>query len=232
MRLVVTGAGSGIGAAVVDCAALRGWATVPIDRTIEPGVDVAEEGQVLEVLETARRAGRLEAVVCAAGILREGAIEDTTDSDWREIIGTNLMGVVHTLRYFGRYWRESGIAGSAVIVSSMAAERGMKSGVSYATSKAALNGLVRAVAIDWAPRGCRINAVMPGSVDTPMLQKHIDEQGERPHERARLESIQPMGRFAEPSEIAELCCFLVSPNASYVTGAAIAIDGGLALGYG
>jgi NAD(P)-dependent dehydrogenase (short-subunit alcohol dehydrogenase family) len=232
MRMVVTGAGSGIGAAVVDCAVARGWATVPIDRTTKPGVDVAEEGQLLEVLESSRHEGNLDAVVCAAGILREGTIEDTTDSDWGEIIGTNLMGVVHTLRYFGRYWRDSGLAGSAVIVSSMAAERGMKSGVSYAASKAALNGLVRAVALDWAPRGCRVNAVMPGSVDTPMLQQHINEQGLGPRERARLESIQPMGRFAAPSEIAELCCFLVSPEASYVTGAAIPVDGGLALGYG
>jgi meso-butanediol dehydrogenase / (S,S)-butanediol dehydrogenase / diacetyl reductase len=73
---------------------------------------------------------------------------------------------------------------------------------------------------------------MPGSVDTPILQQHIDRQGETPHERDRLESIQRMGRFAKPKEIAELCCFLVSANASYVTGAAIAIDGGLALGYG
>ena len=232
MRLVVTGAGSGIGAAIVDCARTRGWATVPIDRTIEPGVDVADEARLSEALETCRRDGHLDAVVCAAGILREGTIEDTTDSDWREMMATNLMGVVHTLRYFGRYWRETGVAGSAVIVSSMAAERGMKSGVSYATSKAALNGLVRAVAIDWAPRGCRVNAVMPGSVDTPMLQEHINEQGLGLDERTRLESVQPMGRFAAPSEIAELCCFLVSPDASYVTGAAIPVDGGLALGYG
>jgi NAD(P)-dependent dehydrogenase (short-subunit alcohol dehydrogenase family) len=229
---VVTGAGSGIGAAIVDCAVARGWATVPIDRAIEPGVDVADDAQVLEALETARRDGNFDAVVCAAGILREGTIEDTTDADWSEVISTNLMGVVHTLRYFGRHWRETGIAGSAVIVSSMAAERGMKSGASYATSKAALNGLVRAVAIDWAPRGCRVNAVMPGSVDTPMLQQHIDQQGLGFQLRARLESIQPMGRFAAPSEIAELCCYLVSTDASYVTGAAIPVDGGLALGYG
>jgi NAD(P)-dependent dehydrogenase (short-subunit alcohol dehydrogenase family) len=231
MRIVVTGAGSGIGAAVTEVATARGWTPIAFDLTGQQPVDVGDERAVEQALERAWKDGLVDAVVCAAGILRDGRVEETEMEDWERVFRTNVFGVVHVLRGLGRRWTATGTHGRAVVLSSMAGERGMAASVAYCSTKAALNGLVRAVAIDWAPHGHRINAVLPGSVDTPMLRRYVEANGGAAAQ-ARLDAMQPLGRVAAPREVAELCCYLASDQASYVTGATVAVDGALTLGYG
>lgn len=228
MRVLVTGAASGIGAAMVAAARSRGWETVGWDLRGEPRVDVSSRREVEAALEEQARLP--EAVVCAAGVLVLGDLAGTDDDGWQEVLRVNLMGVVNPLRALSRAWADEGTHGRAVVVSSMAGERGLAGAVAYSASKAALNGLVRSTALDWAPQGHRINAVLPGSVDTPMLRSFVDAaDGEV---ERKLVAVQPLGRFAEPAEIANVCAFLVSDESSYVTGALVATDGALALGYG
>jgi NAD(P)-dependent dehydrogenase (short-subunit alcohol dehydrogenase family) len=229
VKILITGAASGIGSAMVAVALARGWEPITWDRDLPEPVDVADAHAVDAALARVFSAhGVPELVVCAAGVLSTGTITSVDNAEWARVLGINLMGVVNTLRGVSAAWTGPG---RAVVVSSMAGERGMADGIAYCTSKAAINGLVRATALDWARAGHRINAVLPGSVDTPMLRRHIDAHGSataREHLRAK----QPLGRFAEPREVAEVCAFLLSDQSSYVTGALVAVDGALALGYG
>jgi NAD(P)-dependent dehydrogenase (short-subunit alcohol dehydrogenase family) len=230
-RVLVTGAGSGIGEAMVQVARERGWEAVAWDLTLAEPVDVASEEQVEQALDRACADGTPELVVCAAGVLVLGDFTTTPADEWRRVLSVNVMGTVHTLAGLARRWQRAGVQGRAVVVTSMAGERGMQGGAAYSASKAALNALVRSASLEWAPLGHRINAVLPGSVDTPLLRGFVEANGGAARER-ELVAMQPMRRFAEPSEIARICAFLLSPESSYVTGALIAADGALALGYG
>jgi 3-oxoacyl-[acyl-carrier protein] reductase len=230
-RVLVTGAGSGIGEAMVRVARACGWDPIAWDLTLNKPVDVASEEQVEHALDRACADGTPELVVCAAGVLALGDVTTTPSDEWRRVFSVNVMGSVHTLAGLARRWERDAVHGRAVVVSSMAGERGMQGGAAYSASKAALNALVRSAAMEWAPLGHRINAVLPGSVDTPLLRRFVDANGGEERER-ELVALQPMRRFAEPEEIARICAFLLSPESSYVTGALVAADGALALGYG
>jgi NAD(P)-dependent dehydrogenase (short-subunit alcohol dehydrogenase family) len=230
-RVIVTGAGSGIGQAMVQVARERGWHPIAWDLTLAEPVDVASEEQVEQALDRACVDGTPELAVCAAGVLVLGNVTATSAAEWRRLLSVNVMGAVHTLAGLARRWERDGVHGRAVVVSSMAGERGMEGGAAYSASKAALNALVRSAALEWAPLGHRINAVLPGSVDTPLLRRFVDANGGEERER-ELVALQPMRRFAQPDEIARICAFLLSSESSYVTGALIAADGALALGYG
>lgn len=212
-------------------AAARGWESIGWDCDLADPVDVTDETSVEAALSQALRGGVPNAVVCAAGVLVTGNLATTSAEDWARVLGVNLMGVVNTLRSVSAAWTDAGLRGRAVIVSSMAGERGMASGVAYSASKAAVNALVLSTALDWAPAGHRINAVLPGSVDTPMLRRHIAANGGVEAER-KLLAVQPLGRLAQPSEIAQVCAFLLAEESSYLTGSLVATDGALALGYG
>lgn len=230
MRILITGAASGIGRAMTAVALGRGWEPIAWDRDLPDAVDVADAHAVESAVARLVAERRVpELVLCGAGVLSAGTLGAVSQEEWARVLGINLMGVINTLRSVSATW--TGVQGRAVVVSSMAGERGMADGVAYCTSKAALNGLVRATALDWARAGHRINAVLPGSVDTPMLRQHIATHGGAAA-RAELQAKQPLGRFAEPREIAEVCAFLLSDESSYVTGALLATDGALALGYG
>jgi NAD(P)-dependent dehydrogenase (short-subunit alcohol dehydrogenase family) len=227
VKILVTGAASGIGRAVLDGMGARGFSSVGWDVSGQDPVDVSDEDQVRIAL--ARIAPVPEAVVCVAGVLSTGSLTDVDAAEWTRVLSVNVMGAVFVLRELARAWEAAGARGRAVVVSSMAGERGSANSVAYCASKAALNGMVKATALDWAPLGHRINAVLPGSVDTPMLDTFI---GHDEHRLAALITRQPLGRLARPSEIADLCAFLVSDQSSYLTGALVPIDGALTLGYG
>jgi NAD(P)-dependent dehydrogenase (short-subunit alcohol dehydrogenase family) len=246
----VTGGGSGIGRAAAELLASEGACVAVSDldalrtetvaesinqaggRGLAVTADVCDAAAISAAIDTTISAyGRLDIVVTAAGIQRYGTAEDTDEKVWDKVFAVNVKGVYLTARAALPQLRHSD-AGSFVIVSSVQAQVSQHRVAAYAASKGALNALARSMAIDEAQHGVRVNAVCPGSVDTPMLrssaglfsdgssegiQRTVDEWG-RNH---------PLGRVARPVEVAQVISFLASSRASFVTGEDIRVDGGL-----
>ncbi len=168
--------------------------------------------------------GRLDGVVNAAGIIVRAAGLDTSDEQWNRIMGVNVSGTFFMCRAAIRAMKLRG-AGAVVNFGSIWGDLGSAGVAAYCASKGAVHNLTRALAMDHATDGIRINAVCPGEVRTPMLQSERDE----PVTQAlldRLAATVPMGRLAEPEEIARVVVFLLSDAASYVTGTLVNVDAG------
>ena len=241
---LVTGAGSGIGKATVELLAVRGATVVAADisspapnqaagcRTEVIQLDVTDESAVAAAVgQIAARHGRLDFLVTAAGIQRYGTAADTTAGQWREVMAVNLDGAFHAVKHALPLLRASG-AGAIVLVSSVQAFVTQSGVAAYTTSKGGLVALTRSIAVDEAGHGVRANAVCPGSVDTPMLRwaaaRFSDgTQAAADDLVATWGRSHPLGRVAKPEEVAEAIAFLVSERASFITGIALPVDGGL-----
>jgi meso-butanediol dehydrogenase / (S,S)-butanediol dehydrogenase / diacetyl reductase len=237
--VVVTGGASGMGAASVRAFATQDARVVVVDRNAEGARAVAEEvgglalvGDVSQsgfcneaVAAVAARYGRLDVLVNAAGVIKRTDAIHTSDEAWRQIFGVNVDGLFFMCRAtlphmvarhsgvivnFGSIWGDIGSAGVAA----------------YCATKGAVHNLTRAMALDHARDGIRILAVCPGEVDTPMLAS----ERLAPPTRAFLDDLAdrtiPVGRLAQPEEIARVVVFLASDAASYMTGTLVAVDGG------
>jgi NAD(P)-dependent dehydrogenase (short-subunit alcohol dehydrogenase family) len=246
---LVTGGSSGIGRAVAELLAQEG-AIVGVNsaddgatREVVAGITeaggqaialvadvtdgIAVEAAVQSLLE---QAGRLDILVTSAGIQRYGTVTSTDETTWDEVFAVNVKGVFLATRAAMPHLRSSG-AGSVVVISSVQALATQANVVAYTASKGALNAFTRAVAVDEAAFGVRVNAILPGSVDTPMLRASAAMFSAGPAEtedtlRAWGAS-HPLGRIGRPQEIAAVASFLASPAASFVTGEEIRVDGGL-----
>jgi len=243
---VVTGASSGIGAAVVKKLASIGCQVVMLARDMDRMNRVAADcgtAVLPRVIQTDLRYsssvdnafqtisadfGQIDILCAVAGIFREAApIQDQLDSDWDDVVETNLTGVMRCLR---SSWPLFANGASIVTVGSVLAEMAQPEVGAYAVSKAGLSALTRTSASEGVARGIRANLIVPGMVNTPMNQRMADASGNSEewwHDR--LSSI-PMKRAAEPEEIAEAICWLSSDDARFVTGAEIRLDGGALLG--
>lgn len=247
--VMVTGGSSGIGLAAAELLASRG-ASIALCGHQAAAVESATErvgrfgtsvhGSVVDVTdEAAVRAwcdgavaqfSGIDALVTAAGIQRYGTVADTAVEEWDEVIDVNLKGAYLSAKHALPHLRQRG--GSIVLVSSVQAYV-CQTGVSaYTVSKAGLNALARSIAIDEATHGVRANAVCPASVNTPMLQSaaRLFSDGTPAGEASTLQSwgrMHPLGRVAEPAEIAEVIAFLAGPRSSFVTGVGLPVDGGL-----
>jgi len=239
---LVVGGTRGIGRGAALALAAAGATVVPTGRAVEAAEAVAREAQELgadasplaldvtepeesraAVDEVLRRYGRLDVLVASAGANPYfKRAEDVTPEMWDSLMTVNLRGIFFAVQAAARSMLERG-AGSIVIVSSIVAVRGMIRGVPYVATKGGLDALVRSLALEWADRGVRVNAVAPGYVATDL---NAGLRGNEGLYAAALEQI-PLRRFGEPEEIGRLIAFLASDAAAYVTGQSYLIDGGM-----
>jgi NAD(P)-dependent dehydrogenase (short-subunit alcohol dehydrogenase family) len=237
-RAVVTGAASGIGRATAELLRERGASVVAADLSQDALRELAAAGIETVVCDVTRAdhrdalvaaAGACHHLVNAAGAIRLVPLDEVSEDDWEAVMAVNAKALFFLCQAFARVLSADG---SIVNVSSVAAKSAATLEVSvYAASKAAVLSITRSFAYAHSPRGLRVNAVLPGIVDTPMQDSVLREaariRGTTPeslHE-ARLRSV-PLGRSAPPRECAEAIVFLLSPAASYITGQAINVDGG------
>ena len=235
---IVTGGASGMGAATVRRLQAGGAQVVIVDRDGDRAQAVADEvggtpmvGDVSDssfcdvaVARAVNMHGRLDVVVNAAGVIVRASGEDTTDEQWARIMGVNVSGTFFMCRAALRVMKAAG-RGSIVNFGSIWGDLGSAGVAAYCASKGAVHNLTRALAMDHASDGIRVNAVCPGEVNTPMLQS---ERAEPVTDQllAKIAATVPMGRLADPDEIARVVCFLASDQASYMTGAMVSVDAG------
>jgi len=241
---VVTGAASGIGRAVAQGYAADGVRVVigtfpgdPHDpqqtlALVEGAggtgtvaeVDVRDSAQVDALARTAVETyGRIDHVVANAGVLRRAPLEELTDDAWDDMLSVDLTGVMRTIRSCAPHLTSGG---AVVAVSSIAGGvYGWEDHAHYATAKAGVLGLCRSLAVELAPRGVRVNAVIPGLIETPQSSDPVNSLGPEGLERAGNDI--PFGRVGRPEEVADVIRFLTSPASRYVTGQQIVVDGGL-----
>lgn len=240
--VIVTGAGSGIGAEIAKKLAAAGCKVTVADmnkaggESVTEGIksaggqaqfvhtDVSDEDSVKSLVEAATGAyGRLHGACNAAGISQRGKImHELSLAEWDRCHGINLRGLFLCNKYEVLAMLDSG-GGSIVNIASTVSVVGVQNAVEYCSSKAGVLGLVRGAAIDYATKGIRINAVLPGVTATPMLKSATEQD---PGLEKALTDVLPMKRFGQPSEIAAAAFWLLSDEASFVTGTSIAVDGG------
>lgn len=244
--LLVTGAGSGIGAATALLAAERGFALILCDldetnldsvaeRARTAGspaveafpVDVRSAGQIRDALDRGVAAvGLPVGAVCCAGIDRGGPSHEMSEESFDQIVDVNLKGTFLTCRELIGRLLEAGRGGSIVCISSVAATVGLPEATAYCASKGAVAAMVRSLGVEYADRGIRVNAVAPGATETPLMWANV-ATAEMEQVKAEVDQTVPMGRLAEPREQAQAALWLVSDEASYVTGSQLVVDGGV-----
>ncbi|KXK06974.1 MAG: short-chain dehydrogenase/reductase SDR [Acidobacteria bacterium OLB17] len=243
--IVVTGGALGIGKAACSILAERGGNVSIIDWDEDAGNAAREaitasgsdamftKADVSDLLDlekaiaaTAERFGRIDSLIVSAGIQRYGTAVTTTDEQWDEVLGVNLNGAWNAARLAIPYLRAAG-SGSIVNISSVQALASQQNVLAYTVSKHALIGLTRSIAMDFAKERIRANAVCPGTVDTPMLEWAASLDPDPRSVYDACNRMHPLGRIAQPREIAEVAVFLAHENSSFVTGSVWTADGGL-----
>lgn len=226
---LVLGGASGIGRACAEALGAAGWAVLVAD--LKPAaedataiaVDVRDADAVAAAVATAvERHGELDAVVYAAGTARVTPILEIEPAEWDLVLGVNLDGAFNALRAAGPHIREGGSYTAISSIDSAAPVPGL---AHYCASKAGLEALVRSAALELGPRGVRVNAVLPGLVRTPLMEPMLA----RPGVTEAFLAQTPLGRVAEPAEVADVVAFLASPGARWITGASLPVDGGMSL---
>lgn len=235
---VVTGAGSGIGRATALRLGRRGDTVVCADldfgtadataheigpATLAVAVDVSDSASCDAMVATAVDVfGRVDALVTCAGIELGAPAHDLDDDTWLKVMAVNLSGTFWCTRAAARPMIEQGDGGRIALLGSINSQIALAGQAAYCASKGGVLMLGKALAVDWAQHGITVNTVGPGVTDTPMSARSLAD----PERRAMLLDRIPMGRAADPDDIAALVEFLTSDDAGYLTGAYIPVDGG------
>lgn len=220
---IVTGGASGIGAAVVEALREAGAMVVVADRNAEPSLDVADERAVDTFFaDVVRRHGRVDVLVNNAGIAIRHPTLELSSADWNSVVAVNMTGMFLCARAAARHMLPIGEGRIVNTASVMGLSGGLYPNVSYQTTKGAIVNMTRALAIEWARTGIRVNAVAPWFVRTALTAGLLD----RPGMQAEIEAATPMGRLAEPEEIAGAFLYLASRASGMVTGHTLPVDGG------
>lgn len=241
---IITGGASGIGRAMAVLFAQEGAAVAILDVNAAEGEAVAAEiraggGNAVFILcnvanaedcqaaveKTAATFGGVNILVNNAGIIRRATVISTTEEEWDRVMAVNVKSVFLMSKYAIPYMEKAG-GGSIINNSSAWGLKGGGNAVSYCASKGAVANMTRAMAIDHGKQKIRVNAICPGDTDTPMLRNEAKQLGEVEDKFMAEAAQRPLGRYAQPVEIAQAALYLASEAASYVTGALLVVDGG------
>jgi NAD(P)-dependent dehydrogenase (short-subunit alcohol dehydrogenase family) len=236
LKALVTGGASGIGLAIADFLADRGATVAVLDRAPDPAVlgrhvvvqaDVADDAAVRAAIARAiDELGGLDVLVNNAGIGAQGGIDANDDAEWLRVLDVNVLGLVRVTRAALPALRSSTRA-AIINTCSIAATTGLPNRAVYSASKGAVLSLTLAMAADLLPEGIRVNAVNPGTADTPWVARLLEVADNPAAERAALEARQPHGRLVSAQEVAHAVAYLASPLAGSTTGTTLAVDGGM-----
>lgn len=244
-RILITGAGAGVGKAAAEQYAAHG-AKVALNSPSGSAAKVAEElcrkgyeaifvqGDVSKaddakamVEQAAKKFGGLDIVVNNAGIVLGGNVEEISPEDWNRVMAVNVTGIFLVSRYAIPYLRSA--RGVIVNISSVVAVKGTANRAAYSASKGAVLSLTKAMATDYLKDGIRVNCICPGTVHTPSLEERIAASPDPAQALRDFVARQPIGRLAEPEEIATAILFASSDEAAFLNGANITIDGGMSM---
>lgn len=237
---LITGAGSGIGEAMARLFAAEGARVVLSDldgdaaATVATHVgghavraDVARASDARAMIDfTLEHCGQLDVLCNNAGIGIAAVCHETSEEDWDRVMAVDLKGVFLGCKYAIPHMLTRG-GGVICNTSSVAGQVGVLNRAAYCAAKAGVLGLTKSIAIDYAERGIRCNALLPGTVDSPWIGKIVAQQPDPAAQRAIMAARQPIGRMGRPEEIAHAALYLCSDESRYVTGIGLVIDGGL-----
>jgi NAD(P)-dependent dehydrogenase (short-subunit alcohol dehydrogenase family) len=240
---VVTGGASGLGYAIAKKFVTQNIFTIIIGRNAQKLEDAKQAlgmscdtivfdlnnlsaiAELVEIIQ--KRYGRIDILVNNAGVNMKKDITEVTDAEFQQIIQTNLTGVFSLSREVSKIMLAQK-EGAIINISSMAAHYGIPKVTAYSASKAAIEGMTRSMAVDLSPSGIRVNCVAPGFITTNMSSAALNSDPER---KKRVLARTPMGKMGQPEDVANAVYFLVSDEASFITGAILPVDGGNSIGF-
>ncbi len=243
--VVITGGAAGIGAGIALRFAEAGDAVAILDidgpgarrmaeslprglRALAIRMDVADEAQVEAAIDrTAAELGPPDVLINNAGIEVSGSVTDLTAADWDRQIGVNLRGVFLTSKYVIQAM--AGKGGAIVNISSVHGFVSYSGCAAYDATKAGIIGLTRAMALDHGPAGIRVNAICPGYIDTPLMERWLASAPNREATMRQVLACHPMGRIGTPRDVAEAAFFLASEAASFISGTTLVVDGAMSI---